>query len=161
MFNTNKLQLYAQTLERAYSSIVYSYIRDTFTPCIQAPSTILQWRYHTTSRLLQHAEYAMRINSPQQDINAFLGLLPDVFPTHIRGDDNDTKVAEDDENGNSVPRLVIKDIDQQLCNFLRNQLAIPDDDDTQLGTFYGLTKKQRDAIREQLDRPLKDFYKEV
>lgn len=154
---TEKLRQYALTLERAYASMVTGYISSTFYPCIENPKDILQWRYFTTNRLLSHAEHAMRMNSPQKDINDFLGLIPDIWHEHISGDNNDNKVTEKDEDGNIVPTRVIKDIDRQLCNYLRNELSMSDDD--YIGMFYGLSQTQRDAIRKELDRPLSDYYK--
>ena len=157
MLGYSKLERYTTALERAYTSMVTNYVRDTFRPCIDDHKQILQWRYYTTGLLLSHAEYAMFTSSPQKDINDFLGLIPDIWHEHINGDNNDTTVAEKDGNGKLVPRQVIKDIDRQLCNYLRNELAVSDDDD-QVSMFFGLPQKQRDAIRVELDRPLSDYY---
>lgn len=156
---TEKLRQYATTLERAYSSLIYSYIGDTFSPCIDNIDKILWWRYRATA-VLYHQSSVIRITSPQQDINDFLGLIPEIFPEPIIGDVEENGVAVKDKNGNTVPTRIVKDIDRQLCNYLRNQLAILDDDDTQVSMFYGLSKEQKRAIQNELDRPLEDFYKE-
>ena len=155
---TEKLRQYTTTLERAYSSLIQSYIGDTFRPCINNPKEILQWRYHTTGLLYSQSFNARRFTSPQQDVSDFLGLMPDIFPEPIIGSFDEDVVAINNNNGKTVPTQAVKNIDRQLCNYLRNQLAISDDDDTQLSIFFGIPKEQKRAIQDELDKPLEDYY---
>lgn len=142
-----------EMLQRAYVSMIYIYIWDTFNKCIENPKRILRWRAITAEHLYLHAQTSrLLFVAPQKDINDFLGLASDIFRERIDDCAVDESVSK---------RKTIKEIDRQVCNYIRDDLALPDEDDDDMPTgthFYGIEAEKKKAIMNELSRPLDDFY---
>ena len=71
-----------------------------------------------------------------------------------------------DDQDDSKPSQVVKDIDRQICNSIRNEIVLSLNFDamkrTKLGAFNGpvskeVLKKNEDAIMDELNKPLGDY----
>ena len=169
MFNAaNKTKQYATTLEHIYSNLVIRYIYDTFIPCIDDPSKIAKWRITTAGNLFCSARGAMNelpFDYPQLSLNELFRLSSKIFNEQMSDVAITALEMNDDQDGNE-PSQVVKDIDRQICNNIRNEIILSLNFDamkkTKLGAFNGsvskeVLKKNEDAIMDELNKPLGDL----
>ena len=162
------LTSYARTLEKSFGNLLMLYITRTFEPCKDDPSKILEWRYSTASNLQHILGDALFFNSPVE-ISDLLQLLPEVFKDRLPESDAHIKEYPDGERFEGFLneqeddiRCDVKAIDRMLCSFLRDDLArTQSNDDDYIGyafSYYDeIPKAKKDAIRNELDRPLKEL----
>ena len=160
------LTSYARTLEKSMGSLLMLYITKTFEPCKDDPSKILEWRYSTASNFQFILDNALFYNS-QVEVSDLLQLLPEVFKDRLPKSDAHIKEYPDGERFEGFLnereddiRCDVKAIDRMLCNFLRDELA-QSNDESFVGNVFEyyeeLPKAKKDAIRNELDRPLKEL----
>ena len=169
MFNAaNKTKQYATILEHTYANLLERYIYDTFTPCIENPSRIAKWRVTTACNLLCSAQNAMNqlpFDYPQLSPNDLFKLSPEIFNEQISSIAITALGMNDGQDG-SEPSQVVKDIDRQICNNIRNEIVLSLNFDamkrTKLGAFNfhvskEVLKKNEDAIMDELNKTLGDL----
>lgn len=155
-----------RTLEKSFSNLLMLYITKTFEQCKNDPKKILEWRYSTASNFRCVLEDALFINS-RLEISDLLQLLPEVFKDRLPKSDARVKEYPDGERTEGFLneqeddiRCDVKAIDRMLCNFLRDELAQSNDEGF-MGYIFSndddLPKAKKDAIRKELDKPLKEL----
>lgn len=162
----DRLASYTRTLEKSFSDLLMHYIRNTFEPCKDDPNKILEWRLNTASNLQLILSNALFIDSEVEESD-LLQLLPEVFKDRLPKSDAYIKEYPDGERYDDLLneqeddiRCDVKAIDRMLCNFLRDELAQSNNEDFwgNIFSYYDeLSKSKKDAIRDELDKPLKEL----
>ena len=102
---------------------------------------------------------------PQLSPNDLFKLSPEIFNEQISDVAITTLKMNDDQDGDK-PSQVVKDIDRQICNNIRNEIVLSLNFDamkwTELGAFNlhvskEVLKKNKDAIMDELNKPLGDY----
>ena len=167
MFNAaNKTKQYATILEHTYANLLERYIYDTFTPCIENPSRIAKWRVTTACNLLCSAQNAMNqlpFDYPQLSPNDLFKLSPEIFNEQM-GNTAITSLEMSDAKDDESPSQIIKDLDRQICNNIRNEIVLSLNTNIMKGTKIGkfafqksVLKENEDAILNELNKTLGDL----
>ena len=144
------------------------YIYDTFIPCIDDPSKIAKWRIYTASSLFGSARGAMNelpFDYPDLSPSDLFKLSSKIFNEQM-SDVAITALEMNDDQDDDKPSQVVKDIDRQICNNIRNEFVLSLNFDAKKGTESGaftfhvykeVLKKNEDAIMDELNKPLGDY----